>query len=106
MIIATFATYTEMELARHEPALVIGMIGGASILSEGLVSMKKGERYVTVRGVAEKEVKAEQKKAEEAKTPAPVEDQIAAAVEHLGIETDEAPKKKPEKKKGKGAARG
>ena len=40
-------------------ALVIGMIGGASILSEGLVSMKKGERYVTVRGVAEKEVKAD-----------------------------------------------
>lgn len=40
-------------------AMVIGLIGSASILSEAIRGPKKGERYVTVRGVAEKEVKAD-----------------------------------------------
>ncbi|RJX33732.1 MAG: SIMPL domain-containing protein [Oxalobacter sp.] len=40
-------------------ALVIGLIGSASILGEAMRGPKKGERYVTVRGVAEKEVKAD-----------------------------------------------
>lgn len=40
-------------------ALVIGMIGSASILGEAISGPKRGDRYVTVRGVAEKEVKAD-----------------------------------------------
>lgn len=40
-------------------ALVIGLIGSASILGESIRTMKNGERFVTVRGVAEKEVKAD-----------------------------------------------
>lgn len=40
-------------------ALVIGMIGAATVLGDSLRMMKQGERYVTVRGVAEKEVKAD-----------------------------------------------
>ncbi len=40
-------------------ALVIGMIGSASIVGEAISTSKRSERYVTVRGVAEKEVKAD-----------------------------------------------
>ena len=40
-------------------AVAIGLIGSATILAEGISSGKRGERFVTVRGVAEKEVKAD-----------------------------------------------
>ena len=40
-------------------ALVIGMVATGSILGESLSAMKKSDRYDTVRGVAEKEVKAD-----------------------------------------------
>jgi uncharacterized protein len=40
-------------------ALVIGLIASSSIIGESISSMKRGDRYVTVRGVAEKEVKAD-----------------------------------------------
>lgn len=40
-------------------AFAIGMIGAATILGEGLAAGKRGARTVTVRGVAEKEVKAD-----------------------------------------------
>jgi uncharacterized protein len=40
-------------------ALMIGLIASSSIIGESISAMKKGERYVTVRGVAEKEVKAD-----------------------------------------------
>jgi uncharacterized protein len=40
-------------------AVVIGLVAGASILGDSLRQMKKGERFVSVRGVAEKEVKAD-----------------------------------------------
>ena len=40
-------------------ALVIGLIGSAAVLGDSLRLMKKGERFVSVRGVAEKEVKAD-----------------------------------------------
>ena len=40
-------------------ALSIGLIGCATILAEGISAGKRGERFVSVRGVAEKEVKAD-----------------------------------------------
>ena len=40
-------------------ALVIGLVASASIVGEAMSAMKKSDRYVTVRGVAEKEVKAD-----------------------------------------------
>ena len=40
-------------------ALVIGLVASATILGDSLRQMKRGERFVVVRGVAEKEVKAD-----------------------------------------------
>ena len=40
-------------------ALVIGLIGSATILGDAISNMKRGDRFVTVRGVSEKEVKAD-----------------------------------------------
>ncbi|MDD5564577.1 MAG: SIMPL domain-containing protein [Thermoanaerobaculaceae bacterium] len=39
--------------------LCVGLIGGAAILGRSLQEIRKGERYVTVKGVAERDVKAD-----------------------------------------------
>lgn len=39
--------------------LTIGIIGAAAILGDGISAGKRGERFVTVRGVAEKNVKSD-----------------------------------------------
>ena len=39
--------------------LCVGLIGGALILGGSLQEIRKGERYVTVKGVAERDVKAD-----------------------------------------------
>lgn len=40
-------------------AIAIGLIGGSVVLGQSLKEMRTGERYVTVRGVSEKEVMAD-----------------------------------------------
>ena len=40
-------------------ALCVGLIGGALILARSLQEIRKGERFVTVKGVAERDVKAD-----------------------------------------------
>ena len=40
-------------------ALAVGLIGGAAVLGKSQRDAKSGERYVTVRGVSENEVKAD-----------------------------------------------
>lgn len=62
-------------------ALVIGLIGSAAILGEAISGPKRGERYVTVRGVAEKEVKADL-------AVWPI--RVRVANNHLGIANQEA----------------
>ena len=39
--------------------LCVGLIGGALILARSLQEIRKGERFVTVKGVAERDVKAD-----------------------------------------------
>ncbi|MEA5097801.1 MAG: SIMPL domain-containing protein [Burkholderiaceae bacterium] len=39
--------------------VTIGIVGAATILGDGISAGKRGERFVTVRGVAEKDVKAD-----------------------------------------------
>ncbi len=39
--------------------MCVGMIAGAAILGRSLQEIRKGERYVTVKGVAERDVKAD-----------------------------------------------
>lgn len=39
--------------------ILVGLVGGAALLGKSLEQMKVGERYVTVRGVAERDVTAD-----------------------------------------------